>query len=113
VWLRNIDRLIFVWMYRLFPSILEAITVVKPETVIRWHRRGFGVYWRWKSRHRGGRRRIDRDYKVFYNQYRCHTGLTGATPAHRSGAPALPHARFDSYRWRQHCNGLFQTPAAA
>jgi hypothetical protein len=50
---------------------------------------------------------------VFYNQYRCQTGLTGATPAHRSGAPALPPARFDSYRWRQHCNGLFQTPAAA
>jgi transposase InsO family protein len=53
------------------------------------------------------------DYKVFYNQYRCHTGLTGATPAQRSGAPALPHACFDSYRWQQHCNGLFQTPAAA
>ena len=41
MWLRNIDRLIFVWMYRPFPSILNAITVVKPETVIRWHRRGF------------------------------------------------------------------------
>jgi hypothetical protein len=39
--LRNIDRLIFVWLYRFFPSILNAITVVKPETVIRWHRRGF------------------------------------------------------------------------
>ena len=39
VWLRNLDRLIFVWLYRLFPSILNAITVVKPETVIRWHRR--------------------------------------------------------------------------
>jgi hypothetical protein len=49
VWLRNIDRLIFVWMYRLFPSILDAITVVKPETVIRWHRRGFRAYWSWKS----------------------------------------------------------------
>ena len=54
VWLRNVDRLIFVWMYRLFPSILNAITVVKPETVIRWHRRGFRAYWRWKSRRRGG-----------------------------------------------------------
>jgi hypothetical protein len=43
VWLRSIDRLIFVWMY-LFPSILNAITVVKPETVIRWHRRGFRAY---------------------------------------------------------------------
>ena len=55
VWLRSIDRLIFVWMYRLFPSILNAITVVKPETVIRWHQRGCRAYWRWKSRRRGGR----------------------------------------------------------
>jgi hypothetical protein len=35
VWLRNIDRLIFVWLYRCFPAILKAITVVKPETAIR------------------------------------------------------------------------------
>ena len=40
VWLRNTDRLIFVWLYPLFPWILNAISVVKPETVIRWHRRG-------------------------------------------------------------------------
>ena len=39
--LRNFDRLILVWLYRCFPSILNAISVVKPETVIRWHRRGF------------------------------------------------------------------------
>jgi len=52
-------------------------------------------------------------YKTYYNQHRCHTGLAGVTPAQRSGAPAPPLARFDSYRWRQHCNGLFQTPAAA
>src|SRR5271155_631501 len=59
--LRNIDRLIFVWLYRCFPSILNAITVVKPETVIRWHRRGFRAYWRGKSRRRGGRPRVDRE----------------------------------------------------
>jgi hypothetical protein len=53
------------------------------------------------------------DYKVFYNQYRCHTGLAGVTPARRSGAPAPPLAHLDSYRWRSHCNGLFQTPTAA
>src|SRR5208283_2370259 len=53
------------------------------------------------------------DYKVFYNQFRCHTGLTGVTPAQRSGAPPPPFAHLNSYRWRQHCNGLFQTPAAA
>ena len=39
--LRNLDRVILVWPYRLFPALLNAITVVKPETVIRWHRRGF------------------------------------------------------------------------
>jgi hypothetical protein len=44
--LRNIDRLIVVWLYRCFPAILNAITMVKPETVIRWHRRGFRAYWR-------------------------------------------------------------------
>src|SRR5271170_4392524 len=61
--LRNIDRLIFVWLYRCFPAILNAITVVKPETVIRWHRRGFRAYWCWKSRQCGGRPRIDREIR--------------------------------------------------
>ncbi len=52
-------------------------------------------------------------YETYYNQHRCHTGLAGVTPAQRSEAPAPPLARLDSYRWRQHCNGLFQTLAAA
>ena len=46
----NIDRLRWVWLYRLYPSLLDAIIIVQPETVIRWHRRGFRAYWRWKSR---------------------------------------------------------------
>src|ERR1019366_720246 len=49
------DRLIFAGLYRLVPSILNALTIVKPETVVRWHRAGFRSYWRWKSRRRGGR----------------------------------------------------------
>ena len=51
--------------------------------------------------------------KAYYNQHRCHTGLAGATPAERSGAPAHPIARLESHRWRQHCHSLFQTPTAA
>ena len=47
----NIDRLLLVWLYRLYPSLLDAIIIVQPETVLRWHRRGFRAYWRWKSRH--------------------------------------------------------------
>src|SRR5260370_41916616 len=49
------DRLLFIWLYRLFPSVLDDITIVHPETVIRWHRTGFRLYWRWKSRSRGAR----------------------------------------------------------
>ena len=52
-------------------------------------------------------------YKDYYNHYRCHTGLARATPAHRSGLPAPPIAKLESYTWRQHCHGLFQTPIAA
>ncbi len=57
-------------------------------------------------------RKLD-SYKVYYNRHRCHTGLAGITPAQRSGAPAHPIASLDSYRWRPHWNGLFETPAAA
>jgi hypothetical protein len=52
------DRLLFVWLYRLFPSVLNAVTIIQPETIIRWHPTGFRLYWRWKSRSRGGRPRI-------------------------------------------------------
>jgi hypothetical protein len=82
VWLRSIDRLIFVWMYRLFPSILNAITVVKPETVIRWHQRGFRAYWRWKSRRRGGRPRIDREIRDLIRQMSKENLLWGAPRIH-------------------------------
>ncbi|MGO9602969.1 MAG: integrase core domain-containing protein [Candidatus Binataceae bacterium] len=66
--------------------------------------------WFW---HQSDLQRKLEDYQAFYNQYRCHTGLAGVTPAQRNGAPAPPFARLDSFRWRQHCNGLFHTPIAA
>src|SRR3984893_1354555 len=75
--LRNIDRLIFVWLYRCFPSVLNAITVV-PETVIRWHRRGFRAYWRWKSRQCGGRPRIDREIRDLIRRMSKENPLWGA-----------------------------------
>jgi hypothetical protein len=48
--LRAVDRLLFVLLYRLWPGILVSITIIKPDTVVRWHRRGFSTYWRWRSR---------------------------------------------------------------
>src|SRR3982074_2460596 len=52
---RAMDRLIFAGLYRLAPTVLNALAVLKPDTVIKWHRAGFRSYWRWRSRRRGGR----------------------------------------------------------
>ena len=76
--LRNLDRLIFVWLYQCFPAILNAITVVKPETVIRWHRRGFRAYWHWKSRRRGGRPKIDYEIRDLIRRMSKENPLWGA-----------------------------------
>jgi hypothetical protein len=52
------DRLLFVWLYRLVPSLLNAAVIVRPDTIVRWHRSGFRFYWLWKSRSRGGRPKV-------------------------------------------------------
>src|SRR5215475_8568226 len=54
------DRALLVWMTRLWPGLLGVTRVVEPETILRWHRAGFRAFWRWKSRKRAGRPRIDR-----------------------------------------------------
>jgi nitrogen-specific signal transduction histidine kinase len=51
----NVDRLVFTALYHVAPGILDALKILKPQTVIRWHRAGFRAYWRWKSQGRGGR----------------------------------------------------------
>lgn len=80
--LRNLDRLLFVWLYRVFPSILNAIIVVKPETVIRWHRRGFRAYCHWKSRWHGGRPKIDRGIRDLIRRMSRENPLWGAPRIH-------------------------------
>src|SRR3982074_2771997 len=50
----SIDRLVFAGLYRLAPGVVDTLKIVRPETVIRWHRAGFRAYWRWKSRAPGG-----------------------------------------------------------
>jgi transposase InsO family protein len=61
--LRGSDRALLVWMTRLWPSLLGAAQVVQPETILRWHRAGFTAFWRWKSRKRAGRPKIDRELR--------------------------------------------------
>src|SRR3982075_723212 len=49
------DRFVFVGLYRLAPTIVDALAIVRPETVVRWPRAGFRSFLGWKSRRRGGR----------------------------------------------------------
>ena len=78
----NIDRLLMVWLYRLYPSLLDAIIIVQPETVIRWHRRGFRAYWHWKSRQVGGRPRIDSEIRALFRRMSRENPLWGAPRIH-------------------------------
>src|ERR1700692_4703100 len=68
--LRNKDGWFFVQMYRWFPSILKVVTIIEPETLVRWHRAGFRRYWRWKSRSRGGRPQIDAELRALIRHMR-------------------------------------------
>ena len=76
------DRVIFVWLYRLFPSVLSAISVIAPETVIRWYRMGFRLYWRWKLRSRGGRPKIPIEIRRLIREMSLADRLWGAPRIH-------------------------------
>jgi hypothetical protein len=62
--LTNYDRCFLIQLYRWFPSILQVLTIIRPETLMRWHQAGFRCYWRWKSHPRGGRRPIDTELRA-------------------------------------------------
>src|SRR5262245_52445053 len=80
--LRGSDRALMVWLVRLWPSLLGVAQVVKPETILRWHRAGFGTYWRWKSRRRAGRPRVDRGLRELIQRMSQENPLWGASRIH-------------------------------
>src|SRR5215813_3046266 len=80
--LTNGDRLYFIQLYRWFPSVLKAITIVRPDTLVRWHRAGFRRYWRWKSRSLGGRPQIDADLRALIRRVSVDNPLWGAPRIH-------------------------------
>lgn len=61
--LRNRDRFFWVWLSKLWPHWRSALLIVQPDTVVKWQRQGFRLYWRWKSRRKGGRPRIDQEVR--------------------------------------------------
>jgi transposase InsO family protein len=76
------DRWFLVQMYRWFPSILKVVTIVQPETLVRWHRAGFRRYWRWKSNSRGGRPRTEMELRALIRQMSTENQLWGAPRIH-------------------------------
>jgi transposase InsO family protein len=80
--LTNNDRWFFIQMYRWFPSILKIVTIVQPESLVRWHRAGFRRYWRWKSNSRGGRPRIEMELRALIRLMSTENQLWGAPRIH-------------------------------
>src|SRR2546423_1098326 len=80
--LTNSDRLFFVLLYRWFPSILKTMSIIQPETLVRWHRAGFRRYWRWKSRNLGGRSPIDAGPRALISRMSTRNTLWGAPRIH-------------------------------
>ena len=80
--LRDFDRLLFVRLYRIAPRILDTFTIVKPETVLRWHRAGFRCFWRWKSRRRAGRPSVTPEIRRLIREMSLANPLWGAPRIH-------------------------------
>ena len=77
------DRLLWVWLYRIWPQALHAMVLVKPATVVQWHRRGFRLYWRWRSRSRQiGRPKTSTEIQQLIRQMSMANPIWGAPRIH-------------------------------
>jgi hypothetical protein len=80
--LTNHDRWFLIQLCRWCPSILQVVAIIRPETLVRWHRAGFRSYWRWKSHPQGGRPRIDTELRVLIRRMSVENPLWGAPRIH-------------------------------
>jgi hypothetical protein len=79
---RIFDRLVFAGLYWIAPRIVNALVIIEPETVIRWHRAGFRLFWRWKSRSRGGRPKVALEIRQLIRAVSLANPLWGAPRIH-------------------------------
>jgi transposase InsO family protein len=77
-----LDRLLFVSLYRMLPDVRHTLAIIKPETVIRWHRAGFRAYWRWRSRSRPGRPKVPAEVRQLIREMGLANPLWGAPRIH-------------------------------
>ena len=76
------DRLLFAALYQFQPRVLQSILIVRPETVVRWHRAGFRLFWKHKSRGRAGRPPVPEEVKVLIREISIVNPLWGAPRIH-------------------------------
>jgi putative transposase len=79
--LSSLDQLLWVWLYRIWPQIIDAMVLVKPATVVQWHRKGLRFYWRWRSR-RPGRPKIGTEIRALIRRMSKDNPLWGAPRIH-------------------------------
>src|SRR5436309_6326371 len=80
--LREMDRIFWIFLSRLWTGWRHSLQVVRPETVVGWHRQGFRRYWTWKSRHRSGRPMISTELRDLIRRMSCANPLWGAPRIH-------------------------------
>ena len=80
--LHRLDRLFWVLLRQLWSRWAEAVVIVNPETVVGWHRAGFRLYWRWRSRPRGGRPRITEEIRALIRRLTQENADWGAPKIH-------------------------------
>ncbi|MSO99360.1 MAG: transposase [Rhodospirillaceae bacterium] len=80
--LRGLDRVILGWLARMGPTVADAIIIVKPKTLVRWHRLGFQAFWRWKSGSVGGRPPVDKELRALILRMAAENPLWGAPRIH-------------------------------
>ena len=80
---RQRERFFWVWLYRLWPGCVDTLRIFKPDTLVRWHRRGFRLYWTWKSKsRRGGRPSVPQDVRHLIRRISQDNPLWGAPRVH-------------------------------
>jgi len=80
--LKTKDRVFWLWLARSWGGWRESLIVVKPATVVRWHRQGFKYYWAWKSRHKGGRPAVDPEVRNLIRRMSRANPLWGSPRIH-------------------------------
>src|SRR5260221_13896398 len=95
--LTNNDRWFLIQLYRWFPSILQVLTIIRPETLVRWHRAGFRCYWRWKSRPLGGRPQIETELRALIRRV-----SSNHTPSLADFTTTTPELKFSVLTGPQH-----------